>query len=55
MNSNEAAESTTLPENRTLIQYTLESAKEEIEAIRFIDNNVASILSTVHIRRQDVE
>lgn len=55
MNSNEAAESTTLPDNRTLIQYTLESAKEEIESIRFIDNNVSSILSTIHIRRQDVE
>ena len=55
MNSDEAAESTLSMENRTLIRYTLESAKEEINAIRYIDSNVSSLLSNITIKRQDVE
>lgn len=55
MNSNEAAESTLSIENRTLIRYTLESAKEEINAIRYVDTNVSSLLNNVRVTRQDVE
>lgn len=55
MNSDEAAESILSMENRTLIRYTLESAKEEINAIRYIDSNVSSLLSNITIKRQDVE
>jgi DNA gyrase subunit B len=55
MNSNEASEAVLSIENRTLIRYTLESAKEEINAIRYIDTNVSSLLSNITITRQDVE
>lgn len=55
MDSSEAAESTLSIENRTLIRYTLESAKEEINSIRYIDSNVSSLLSNITISRQDVE
>ena len=55
MNANEAAESTLSIENRTLIRYTLESAKEEINSIRYIDSNVSSMLGNITITRQDVE
>lgn len=55
MNPDEAAESTLSIENRTLIRYTIESAKEEINAIRYIDTNVSSLLSNITVTRQDVE
>lgn len=55
MNDKELAESTLKPENRTLIRYTLESAKEEINNIRYIDSNFSSLLKDITISRQDVE
>ena len=55
MNENEIAESVLNPENRTLIRYTMESAKEEISNIRYIDSNFASLLNTITVTRQDIE
>jgi len=55
MNEKDIAESTLLPENRTLIKYTLESAKEEINNIRYIDSNFASLLNNITVTRQDIE
>lgn len=55
MNASEAAESTLSVENRTLIRYTIESAKEEINSIRYIDSNISNLLNGVTITRQDVE
>ena len=55
MNASEAAESTLSVENRTLIRYTIESAKEEINSIRYIDSNISNLLNGVTIKRQDVE
>ena len=48
-------DSTMNPDTRTLIQYTLESAKEEIENIRMIDSNKSALLSNVKVTRQDLE
>ena len=41
--------------DRTLIRYTIESAKEEIEALRRIDNSMASLLRDVKITKADNE
>lgn len=41
--------------DRTLIRYTIESAKEEIEAFRHIDNGMASLLREVRITKADIE
>jgi len=54
-NPSELKESTMDPRSRTLIRYTLESAKAEIENIRYIDNNTSSLLNDITVTRQDVE
>ena len=41
--------------DRTLIRYTLESAKEEIETLRRIDNSMASLLRDTSITKADIE
>lgn len=41
--------------DRTLIRYTIESAKEEIETLRKIDSNMASLLRDVKITKVDLE
>ena len=51
----ELRESTMDPAKRTLIRYTIESAKEEIENIRYIDSNKAALLNNLTITRQDLE
>jgi len=51
----ELKESTMDPGKRTLIRYTIESAKEEIENIRYIDSNKAALLHNLNITRQDLE
>ena len=51
----ELRESTMDPKNRTLIQYTIESAKEEIENIRYIDSNKSNLLNGLSVTRQDLE
>lgn len=41
--------------DRTLIRYTIESAKEEIETLRRIDSSMASLLRDVKITKADIE
>ena len=41
--------------DRTLIRYTIESAKEEIETLRRIDSSMASLLRDVTITKADIE
>ena len=41
--------------DRTLIRYTIESAKEEIETLRHIDSSMASLLRDVKITKVDIE
>lgn len=41
--------------DRTLIRYTIESAKEEIETFRRIDSSMASLLREVKITKADIE
>ena len=41
--------------DRTLIRYTMESAKEEIETLRRIDSSMASLLRDVKITKADIE
>lgn len=53
--ANELWESTMCPESRTLVRYTIASAKEEIESIRFIDSNRSSLLNGITVTRQDIE
>lgn len=54
-NEDELKDSTMSPVNRTLIRYTLESAKEEIESIRYIDSNKSALLNGITVTRQDIE
>ena len=41
--------------DRTLIRYTIESAKEEIESIRRIDSSMASLLREVKVNKNEIE
>ena len=41
--------------DRTLIRYTLESAKEEIDTLRRIDSSMASLLRDISITKVDIE
>ena len=41
--------------DRSLIRYTIESAKEEIETLRRIDSSMASLLRDVKITKADIE
>lgn len=41
--------------DRTLIRYTIESAKEEIESLRRIDSSMASLLREVRITKAEIE
>ena len=41
--------------DRTLIRYTIESAKEEIESLRRIDSSMASLLRDMSITKADIE
>ena len=54
-NPSELKESTMGIENRTLIQYTMDSAKEEIENIRIIDADRGSLLRGITVSKQDIE
>ncbi len=48
-------ESTMDPAKRTLVRYTVESVKKEIETIRYIDSNKSSLLNGITVTRQDIE
>ena len=56
MNPNQLAESTMHPDSpyRTLLRYTLESAKEEVEMIRYIESNRQELIKDVHVTRLDL-
>lgn len=54
-NASELKESTMDPNSRTLIRYTIESAKQEIENIRYIDSNTSTLLNGINVTRQDIE
>ena len=56
MDANQLAESTMHPDSpyRTLLRYTLESAKEEIEMIRYIESNRQELLKDVNVTRLDL-
>jgi DNA gyrase subunit B len=56
MNKNELAESTLYPgSDRTLVRYTLEDIKEEIEAVREYESNPKKILGLVgNVTRDDL-
>ncbi len=41
--------------DRTLIRYTIESAKEEIENFRRIDSNIGSLLRDISVTKVDIE
>lgn len=57
MNGQELFESTFDPgdsSNRTLIQYTMESAKEEINTMRLLDTNTKELLNDIRIKKDDL-
>ena len=39
---------------RTLIQYTMESAKEEIELMKILNNNTRDLLNDIRIKKEDL-
>lgn len=47
-------DSTLNPENRTLIQYTIESVKEEIETIRYYESNRSELIQDAKLSRFEV-
>ena len=55
-NPQDLGESALRPDgDRTLIRYTIESAKEEIESLRRIDSSMASLLREVSITKAEIE
>ena len=55
MQPEQLAESTLYPgSNRTLIRYTVENIKKEIEQIRYIDSNRNTLLKDVVVTKEDV-
>ena len=47
-------DSTLDPDNRTLIQYTIDSVKDEIDAIRFYENDMSRLLQDTKLSRFEV-
>lgn len=55
MNGDQLAQSTLHPDmDRTLIRYTMEDAKKEIEAVRAINNDKVKLAKSVKVNRIDV-
>lgn len=55
MNPKQLAESTLHPDsNRTLIQYTMESAAKEIEMMRYLESNKTELLKDIKVSRLDI-
>lgn len=56
MDPHQLAESTMHPDSpyRTLMRYTLESAKEEIEMIRYLESNRQELVKDIKVSRIDL-
>lgn len=54
MDSDQLGESTMDINNRTLIRYTIESAKDEIETIRNMESNKYDLIKDIEITRSDL-
>lgn len=54
MDKDQLAESTLLPDNRTLVRYTVASAKEEIERIRYLESNKYELVQGQTMTRSDL-
>ena len=55
-NPEQLAMSTLHPDyDRTLIRYTIEDIKQEIESIRYLESNKAHLLQNAKVTRQDIE
>lgn len=55
MNPKQLADSTLHPDsNRTLIQYTIESATEEIEMMRYLESNKTDLIKDIKVSRLDI-
>ena len=54
MNGDDLFESTMSPDKRTLIQYTLEDAKNEIEQVRYLETNKNELLEGLEVSRMDI-
>lgn len=54
MDGKKLFESTVNFDNRVLIRFTLEDAKKEVEQIRYYENNINELISTVKVSRFDV-
>ena len=54
MNGPKLFDSTLDPENRTIIQYTMESALETLEKMKYYNNNMRELLNDIKVSRFDV-
>ena len=55
MDKEQLFDSTMDPNKRTLIQYTVQNAKEELEQIRYLENNMNELLIGLdNLSRSDV-
>lgn len=56
MNAKQLAESTLHPDSpyRTLLRYTVESAKEELEMIKYLESNKQELIKDVKVSRTDL-
>lgn len=56
MNPKQLAESTMHPDSpyRTLLRYTIESAKEEVDMIRYLESNRNDLIKDVKVSRIDL-
>lgn len=55
MSPTQLSDSTLNANNRTLIQYTIDDIKKDINSIRYIESNKASIFTNLVVTRQDIE
>lgn len=54
MDGTKLFQSTMNPENRTLIQYTMDNAVDELNQIRYYENNLYELVSDVKVNRFDI-